>query len=76
MMSLTPSEMSQYLPHVPHIIPGPLREVLVLLYIPDGVPEHLKDVHLQFLDLTKTGKNAHFGSFFNESVIHDLLMQN
>jgi hypothetical protein len=60
MMSL--SVMSQY--HVPHIHPGLLREVLVLLCAPDGVPEHLKDVHLQFLDLTKTGKNIHFGSFF------------
>jgi hypothetical protein len=47
--------------HVPLILPGPLREVLVLLCAPNGVPEHLKDVHLQFLDLTKTGKNVNFG---------------
>jgi hypothetical protein len=40
-----------------------------------GVPEHLKDVHHQFLDLTKTGKNVHFGSFFNEVIIRDLMMQ-
>jgi hypothetical protein len=32
-------------------------------------------VHLQFLNLTKTGKNVHFGSFFNEVIIHDLIMQ-
>jgi hypothetical protein len=59
--------------HVPHILPGPLREVLVILCAPDGVPEHLKDVHLLFLDLTKTGKNVHFGSFFEEVVIHYLI---
>jgi hypothetical protein len=38
--------------HVPHIHPGLLREVFVLLCAPDGVLEHLKDLHLQFLDLT------------------------
>jgi hypothetical protein len=49
--------------HVPHVLPGPLREVFVLLCAPEGVPERLKHVHLQFLDLTKTGKMsilAHF----------------
>jgi hypothetical protein len=61
--------------HVTHIHPGHLREVLVLC-APDGVLEHLKEVHLQFLDLTKTGKNIHFGSFFKEVIIHDLMMQN
>jgi hypothetical protein len=26
--------------------------------------------------LEKTGKNAHSGSFFNEVIIHDFMMQN
>jgi hypothetical protein len=47
----------------------------VLLCIPVGVPKHLKDVHLQFLDLTKTRKNVHFGSFFNEVIIDELITQ-
>jgi hypothetical protein len=62
--------------HDPHIIDGFLREVHVLLCSPDGVPEHLKDVNLQFLDLNKTGKNGHVGSFFNELIIHDLIIKN
>jgi hypothetical protein len=64
MMSLTPSVMSQYLSgHVLHILSGTLTEVQVPLCAPHGVQEHLKDVHLQFLDLTKIGKIsilAHF----------------
>jgi hypothetical protein len=49
--------------HVPHILPGLLREVLVLLCAPDGVTEHFKDVHLQFLALTKTGKMSILANF-------------
>jgi hypothetical protein len=62
MISLTPSVKSQYLSMSPISSLDPSeRFVLVLLCAPHGVPEHLKDVHLQFLDLTKTGKNVHFG---------------
>jgi hypothetical protein len=75
MMYLTPSLMSQYL-SMSLISYLALRKVLVLLCTPDGVPEHLKHVHLLFLDLTKTGKNVHFSSFFNEVIIHVLIMQN
>jgi hypothetical protein len=32
--------------HVPHILPGSLREIHVLLCSLDGVPDHLKDVQL------------------------------
>jgi hypothetical protein len=47
----------------------------VLLCAPDGVPEHLKDVHLQSLDLTQTGFFFNFGSFFNEAIIHDQIIK-
>jgi hypothetical protein len=51
LMYLTPSLMSQYLSMSP-ISYLALRKLLVLLCAPNGVPEHLKPVHLQFLDLT------------------------
>jgi hypothetical protein len=52
MMSLTPSVTSQYL----SMFPISSLASSVLLCAPDGVPEHLKHVHFQFLDLAKTGK--------------------
>jgi hypothetical protein len=47
----------------------------VLFWTPDDVPEHPTVVHLQFLELTKTGFFFNLGLFFNEVIIHDLMMK-
>jgi hypothetical protein len=49
LMSLDLTVVSQYPIHFPQVLPDHLREVLVPLYAPHGVAEHLKDVQLQFL---------------------------
>jgi hypothetical protein len=49
LMSLDLTVVSQYPIHFPQVLPDHLREVLVPLYAPHGVAEHLKDVQPQFL---------------------------